>query len=561
MSNTVYKKIIVIGYGKITGQILEEVERRKKTYGYSVVYVEYEREPIETTQKICENLGIPCCLIEDKKELTDFFLNIKERCLIIGASNNFLFPACMTDDPHYTIVNFRNALLPKFAGRNAPSWAIYEQEKETGITWHYVTQQVDGGDIIVQKKCAIEPDIRAYELADELMRLAYEGFVEKYEAILEDSVKIQQQLGVVNRRIYQSGGFPRNGIFSMDDAAEDIYRLMRAADFGKYGIFIPVTSEYQGKKIRIVRYRKIEIEKMVDRPNVLYLPLGNGFLLQLTWVELIENNQEGGVMPDIDYFYAIENEIKKANRKYLSNCYLEQDELSKLIENGSVRYVYRKNEYINLWIRKERFDMLYYFVAGSTHYTFRDDASVIVCNVLFRNAARDIDFQLLQDAGMRKYAVYEKWACNSPAFSKIEKRDNLWIVEEDNGDLFYEKLCTYFDALSDELPEKNAWESFKAGRHFIGLYDGVNNELIGGIVYLKKESMILEDFIFVAPAYRNMGLGKLLHSTLYQMYASEQMKYIAWIRVDNVQSIKLHSAYQYKKQKQVKVTFIKTNNN
>ena len=139
-----YKKVFIIGYGKVVDEIIKYVYQRQKEYGYLIEYIEYETEPFKIAGKICSELGIPCCRINDKRELTDYFLHMADRCLIISASNNYLFPAKITENPDYTIINFHNALLPKFPGRNAPSWVIFENETETGITWHYVTKKIDG---------------------------------------------------------------------------------------------------------------------------------------------------------------------------------------------------------------------------------------------------------------------------------------------------------------------------------------------------------------------------------------------------------------------------------
>ena len=282
----VYEKVIVIGYGKITGEIIRLVHRHQEEYAYTVIYIEHETELFGTSRKICENLGIDCYKIADKKELTDYFQGIAGRCLIISASNNYLFPKILTENPQYTILNFHNALLPKFPGRNAPSWAIYEEERETGITWHYVTEQVDGGDIIVQKKCRIDPDIRAYELAEKLMQLAYEGFCEKFSEIIENkAVAIKQQVSK-NRKIYKSTDCPGNCTFCIEDSPEYIYRLLRSVDYGKYPIFPQVTTIYQGKKVKIVRYGKIPKEKMKEKKGSWYLPLDTQYTLKLSWIEM-----------------------------------------------------------------------------------------------------------------------------------------------------------------------------------------------------------------------------------------------------------------------------------
>src|SRR6056297_3998910 len=46
-------------------------------------------------------------------------------------------------------------LLPKNRGRLTPFWVLYKGEKETGVSIHFVTEGIDAGEIIVQKKFPI----------------------------------------------------------------------------------------------------------------------------------------------------------------------------------------------------------------------------------------------------------------------------------------------------------------------------------------------------------------------------------------------------------------------
>lgn len=54
------------------------------------------------------------------------------------------------------MINRHNALLPKNRGRLAPFWALYKNEKETGVSIHFVREGIDSGDIIVQERFPIE---------------------------------------------------------------------------------------------------------------------------------------------------------------------------------------------------------------------------------------------------------------------------------------------------------------------------------------------------------------------------------------------------------------------
>lgn len=60
------------------------------------------------------------------------------------------------------IINVHPALLPKFGGKNFYGANVHEavlaaHEKETGCTFHFVTEEVDAGQIILQEKVAVDP--------------------------------------------------------------------------------------------------------------------------------------------------------------------------------------------------------------------------------------------------------------------------------------------------------------------------------------------------------------------------------------------------------------------
>ena len=53
-------------------------------------------------------------------------------------------------------INFHGSLLPKYRGRTPHVWSIINNEKETGITAHFIEEGCDEGDIIFQEKMLIE---------------------------------------------------------------------------------------------------------------------------------------------------------------------------------------------------------------------------------------------------------------------------------------------------------------------------------------------------------------------------------------------------------------------
>lgn len=282
--NTEYQKIIIIGYGKAAKKILEYVKERQKDYGYYIEFIEHETDPFHIIKKICREKGISLVQIEEKKLLKKYLESLSQRTLIISAGNNYIFPEAVTEKANITIINFHNALLPAYPGRNAPSWSIYMNEKTTGITWHYVSKDIDRGNIIIQKNCNIGEDTRAYELAENLIELAYAGLIEIFDDILGEKCGdgVAQSLKQCGR-IYLSKEIPSNGVFDLRDSPQKIYRLLRSVDYGNCNIFPNLRTHYRGEEIEILRYRKIDKEIMQRNDLMLYLPLDAAHVLKMKY--------------------------------------------------------------------------------------------------------------------------------------------------------------------------------------------------------------------------------------------------------------------------------------
>jgi len=76
----------------------------------------------------------------------------------------------LLDIPTIGVLNRHNALLPKNRGRLTPFWVLYKQEKETGVSIHFVEEGIDSGDIIVQKRY----DVSKNDTFNSLVKKNYE---------------------------------------------------------------------------------------------------------------------------------------------------------------------------------------------------------------------------------------------------------------------------------------------------------------------------------------------------------------------------------------------------
>jgi len=84
------------------------------------------------------------------------------------------------------LINVHPSLLPKYAGGMDSS--IHEEvikngEKETGCTIHFVTEDVDGGPILIQKKCRVDDDDTVETLKAKVQQLEGIAFIESIKLI------------------------------------------------------------------------------------------------------------------------------------------------------------------------------------------------------------------------------------------------------------------------------------------------------------------------------------------------------------------------------------------
>lgn len=111
----------------------------------------------------------------NRKQFFDILVNINISTLIVSAVNPYIIPKDVLDNQKITPINCHHALLPKHPGRNAEAWAIYEEDVEAGITWHFITPDVDAGKIIIQKKFTLDESFTSLKLLRNQNNLAYQS--------------------------------------------------------------------------------------------------------------------------------------------------------------------------------------------------------------------------------------------------------------------------------------------------------------------------------------------------------------------------------------------------
>jgi methionyl-tRNA formyltransferase len=106
--------------------------------------------------------------------------------LIVCGGFNWKLPADLLNLPRLGAINFHDALLPKYRGRNASGWALRNGETDFGITIHYMTPELDDGPILTQRPIPITDEDDADTLHDRFFRAAEQAFVDALDRIAAD---------------------------------------------------------------------------------------------------------------------------------------------------------------------------------------------------------------------------------------------------------------------------------------------------------------------------------------------------------------------------------------
>ena len=148
--------------------------------------------------------------------------------------NNHILPKEVFALPRQYAINYHDGPLPRYAGTHATSWALMNREPSHGITWHVVSDMVDGGDILKQRVVDIAADETAFTLNAKCYEAAIDSFSQLIDELAAGGVHATKQ-NLEDRTFFPRFKRPlRAGVLSWNDEATVIDALVRSLDFGPY---------------------------------------------------------------------------------------------------------------------------------------------------------------------------------------------------------------------------------------------------------------------------------------------------------------------------------------
>lgn len=129
--------------------------------------------------------------------------------------------------------NLHPGPLPRYAGRNPVSWAIFHGEKQHGSTLHRMVSEIDAGPIVAQSIIDVQPNDTALEL---MARTSEAGvaMTKRWLQGVTSGAAIEERPQDMSARTYFNRAPPQQGRIYWYRTTDEILRFIRAYEFGPF---------------------------------------------------------------------------------------------------------------------------------------------------------------------------------------------------------------------------------------------------------------------------------------------------------------------------------------
>ena len=195
---------------------------------------------------------------ETKKELSEIF--IKEACEIaIVVAYGMILPSAVLKLPLFGFLNIHPSLLPKYRGPSPIQSALFNGDKETGVTIIKLNEKMDAGPILANQVFKIS-DENASELHDQLSQIGAELLVKILPDYLSGKIHLTPQDD--SQATYTKIIKREDGLIDWTKSALEIFNQFKA--------FTPwpgVFTYLDGKRLKISNLSVLEGDFKVDLPS------------------------------------------------------------------------------------------------------------------------------------------------------------------------------------------------------------------------------------------------------------------------------------------------------
>jgi len=160
-------------------------------------------------------------------------LVLRERVdLLVNVHGRYILPETVVSAPRIGSFNLHLSPLPRYAGLNAPSWAIYHGEPTHGVALHWMDAGINTGPLAYTAEFPVDEDETGLTLTGKCIRAGL--------PLLHDLLTDAVRHGVPSRpqptapRRYHGREVPHEGRLFWSDSAVRVERFIRACNYSPF---------------------------------------------------------------------------------------------------------------------------------------------------------------------------------------------------------------------------------------------------------------------------------------------------------------------------------------
>jgi methionyl-tRNA formyltransferase len=220
--------------------------------------------------------------------------------LLLTVHALYVLPPDVIAAPRIGSFNLHPGPLPKYAGLNVPSWAIYHGEPTHGVTLHWMDEGIDTGPIAFAAELPIEDDDTGLTLNAKCVRAGLPLLHDLLHAAARDAIpRIPQPLGP---RRYYGREIPHEGRLIWTESAGRIVNFARACDFAPFASPWGLPRAYLAGREIVVLRAALTGERSDAAPGTVGRRIGSDVLVaaQDEWIRVRRIQIASSIFPAAD---------------------------------------------------------------------------------------------------------------------------------------------------------------------------------------------------------------------------------------------------------------------
>ncbi|MCF6212563.1 MAG: methionyl-tRNA formyltransferase [Flavobacteriaceae bacterium] len=226
-------KIVFLGEDSFSAVVLDSLILAKHNV-LAVVCPLYINNVHSRLELVCNKHNIKFSRVDDVNSIrVQKYLQNLNPDLIVVCHFQKVLKKNIIKIPSKGCINLHPSLLPYYRGMSPQHWPIINGDNETGITVHFINEGIDTGDIILQQKVEIKPNMYVFDLQIEMLKIYKEIVKKSLDLLLNKKIKFIKQNNLVGS--YYGRLKKSQCVININDDYLKAYNLIRAVSNPYFG--------------------------------------------------------------------------------------------------------------------------------------------------------------------------------------------------------------------------------------------------------------------------------------------------------------------------------------